>query len=168
MQIVGVNCTPDGTVTTLANGVIQKARIVFNQEKGIPDTPPTPFYQSLSMFYNRSGKKYFLSQTYGAIGAWEHEYYYPAPIGRIITTDRIGCVENSTGRFFYDYPYFGAQCLRPVYTQSGDVITVEFSTLMNSMVFPDYPLITDVQVVIENGVKEFALTREIITFHKVS
>lgn len=166
MQIVGVNCIPDGAVTTLANGVIQKARIVFNQEKEIQDTPTTPFYKSLSIYYNSSRKKYYLSQTYGAIGAWEHRYY-PAPIGGYITTDRIRCVENSTGTFFYDYPY-GAQYLRPVYTQSGDVITVEFSTLMNSMVFPDYPLITDVQVVIENGVKEFALTREIITFHKVS
>lgn len=165
MQIVGVNCIPGGAVTTLANGVIQKARIVFNQEKEIQDTPTTPFYRSLSMFYNSSGKKYFLSQTYGAIGAWQHNYY-PAPIGTI-TTDRIKCVENSTGTFFYDYPY-GAQYLRPIYTQSGDVITVEFSTLMNSMVFPDYQLITDVQVVIENGVKKFALTKETITFHKVS
>lgn len=165
MQIVGVNCIPGGAVTTLANGVIQKARIVFNQEKEIQDTPTTPFYRSLSMFYNSSGKKYHLSQSYGAIGAWEHKYY-PTPIGTI-TTDRIKCVENSTGTFFYDYPY-GAQYLRPIYTQSGDVITVEFSTLMNSMVFPDYRLITDVQVVIENGVKKFALTKEIITFHKVS
>lgn len=165
MQIVGVNCIPDGAVTTLVNGVIQKARIVFKQEKGIQDTPTTPFYRSLSIHYNSSGNKYFLSQTYGAIGAWEHRYY-PAPSGTI-TTDRIRCVENSTGTFFYDYPY-GAQYLIPIYTQSGDVITVEFSTLMNSMVFPDYRLITDVQVVIENGVKKFALTKEIITFHKVS
>lgn len=165
MQIVGVNCIPDGTVTTLVNGVIQKARIVFNQEKEIQDTPTTPFYKSLSISYNSSRNKYFLSQTYGAIGAWQHNYY-PAPIGTI-TTDRIKCVENSTGTFFYDYPY-GAQYLRPIYTQSGDVITVEFSTLMNSMVFPDYQLITDVQVVIENGVKKFALTKETITFHKVS
>lgn len=165
MQIVGVNCIPDGTVTTLVNGVIQKARIVFNQEKEIQDTPTTPFYKSLSISYNSSRNKYFLSQTYGAIGAWQLNHY-PAPIG-IITTDRIKCVENSTGTFFYDYPY-GAQYLRPIYTQSGDVITVEFSTLMNSMVFPDYQLITDVQVVIENGVKKFALTKETITFHKVS
>lgn len=165
MQIVGVNCIPDGTVTTLVNGVIQKARIVFKQEKGIQDTPTTPFYRSLSMFYNSSRNKYFLSQGYGAIGAWQHKYY-PAPIGTI-TTDRIKCVENSTGTFFYDYPY-GALYPRPIYTQSGDVITVEFSTLMNSMVFPDYRLITDVQVVIENGVKKFALTKETITFHKVS
>jgi hypothetical protein len=161
MQIVGVNCIPDGTVTTLVSGVIKKARIVFNQEKKIQDTPTTPFYKSLSMYYSSSWNKYFLSQTYGVIGAWEH-WWYPAPIGLITTTDRIKCVENSTGTFYYDYH------LRPIYTQSGDVITVEFSTLMNSMVFPDYQLITDVQVVIENGVKKFALTKETITFHKVS
>lgn len=163
MQIVGVNCIPDGTVTTLNNGVIQKARIVFKQEKGIQDTPTTPFYRSLSLFYRN---KYFLSQSYGAIGAWQHKYY-PAPIGTI-TTDRIKCVENSTGTFFYDNPYETPLYPRPICTQSGDVITVEFSTLMNSMVFPDYQLITDVQVVIENGVKKFALTKETITFHKVS
>lgn len=160
MQIVGVNCIPGGTVTTLVNGVIKKARIVFNQEKEIQDTPTIPFYRSLEMYYNSSRKKYYLSQGYGAIGAWEH-WYYLVP-GGTITTDRIKCVENSTGTFFYDYH------LRPIYTQSGDVITVEFSTLMNSLVFPDYPLITDVQVVIENGVKKFALTKETITFHKVS
>ena len=158
MQIVGVNCIPDGAVTTLVNGVIQKARIVFNQEKGIQDTPTTPFYKSLSMTYNSSRNRYFLSRTYGAIGAWEHRYY-PVP-GGTITTDRIKCVGSSTGTFFYDYP--------PIYTQSGDVITVEFLTLMNPMVFTAYPLITDVQVVIENGVKKFALTKETITFHKVS
>lgn len=158
MQIVGINCIPREVMTT-PDG---KVKFVFLQERGTQDTPTVPFCQTLQMYYTPRTKKYKLIRGYSAISAWEHR----TPIGTL-PISRIRCVENSTGTFFYDANNY-SWSVTPIYTQSGDVITVEFSTLMNSTVFPDYPLITDVQVVIENGVKNLALTHEHMIFHKVS
>lgn len=154
MQIDGVNCVPGGTVTTLANGAIQKARLRFSPLKATQFTPTIPFYKNLSLNYNSSKNIYFLGGPGMVIGPIRDDYSRPY--------SGVRCVENSTGTFFYDEIFSWTPS-----TQSGDIITVEFSTLMNSMVFPDYQLITDVQVVVENGVKKFALTKETIAFNKV-
>lgn len=151
MQIVGVNCVPYVTVIEAhfesgVGYVPKKARLGFGQVKATQFTNTVKAYSNLS-----------LTRSIGYYGP-----YYWVNESKVSLGENLQIVKNSAGTFTYDNPYF-----RTLHTQSGEIITVEFSTLINSIVYGSQ-LVTDVQFVVENGVKKFVLTKETVTFNKVA
>lgn len=152
MQIVGVNCVPGGAVIEAHIEypnihVPKKARLGVRPVKASQFTNTVNAYDSLR-----------LERKTGYYGS------YYATVDTIVSLgSNFQIVENSAGTFTYD----DRSGFRTYYTQSGDIITVEFSTLIDSPITYARQLVTDVQVVVENGVKKFALTKETVTFNKV-
>lgn len=168
MKIVGVNCVPK---------VDSAGRRVWFSSVRTGKNIGATFYANLSSTL-RSGE-YFLRKGVCRVGIFGYSYSDPS-VPQIKRYD-IECVEYSTGTSYYYHPLNNEDVNVPIYTQSGDVIAVEFPKLADSFTIPTeivssrgtYNIlpVTDIEFYVNEyghnlfrGVK----AEEAITFNKVS
>lgn len=125
MKIVGVNCVPK--VTELLNG----RRVWFSSVRTSKNIGAA-FYANLNSIFHSD--QYFLNKGECRVSVFGYSYRSTS-VPEVKGYD-VECVEYSTGTSYYYPPLNNEDVNVPIYTQSGDVIAVEFPKLADSFTIP--------------------------------